>query len=279
MVSALRSGRRGPRFKSGQPDSKVPGPGVARERSSEHRGRLARKRVRNPGLPCPGMPWPSRVWAATSPTSSTTTWWRATAAATLSSSASTRCRRGRVSGAPARTRSPNLLADSEGGSLGLARLLGKQPTSRDSIDPGSDRTNDESDNSANDGGRKTQFDHRDRSGPQVRMEPDHQPDDGSDGAHRCRSKYGPTNWLWRAVQRDHEGRTNILRARVHRGCLLLAECYLDGRNAGSSAPNRQRRSSAAKQSQTRSARPLRTATHQRETRRRSRASIPGQREG
>jgi hypothetical protein len=53
LVSALRSGRRGPRFKSGQPDQKRPGQGLTILRRLAPLGQMARKRR--------GGSWPLNV--------------------------------------------------------------------------------------------------------------------------------------------------------------------------------------------------------------------------
>ena len=77
------------------------------------------------------------------------------------------------------------------GSLGLASPLHARPIPRDSAARRQDRTDEESDNPANDAGGKTKFDHRKKSGRRKDVEPNNQPNDGSDRACRSRSKYCP----------------------------------------------------------------------------------------
>jgi hypothetical protein len=66
---------------------------------------------------------------------------------------------------------------------------------RDSAARRQDRTDNQSDTTASDGGGKTKFDHRIRSGRSVNVEPHDQPNDGSDHTYRSRSKCGPPYWL------------------------------------------------------------------------------------
>lgn len=75
---------------------------------------------------------------------------------------------------------------------------------RDSAARCQDRTDNQSDTTANDGGGKTKFDHRNRGGRRIDVEPHNQPNDGSDHAYRSRPKYCPPHWLCQSAQRGHE---------------------------------------------------------------------------
>lgn len=77
------------------------------------------------------------------------------------------------------------------GPLGISRPLSAQPVPRDPAAQSQNRTNEQSDNPANDASGKTKLEHRKQSGRRMNEEPNYQPNDRSDRTSGSGSNYCP----------------------------------------------------------------------------------------